>query len=194
MSFVSIIASDQWASVVSDNHLVDMNKQGKIVVRPGSKPSALRISDSQIICCTGSASALREIRENFLFRDEAYKISQDQWDWLTTRIRRIPHQVQDVLLAVVDHSQKMTCQMISNQPGDTWHRLYPEGERLAALYMAGRGVDEYQIRQISAECSRLIRKSGKNSVEQVSSAQKALNKFAGDLDHTIGTRTFLLHV
>lgn len=190
MSFVSIIASPMRVSAVSDGTLVDVNENGEIVKLPGAKPSLIRISEAQLIASTGSATVLKGLREQFPYKKEAYVTDETFYEQLKQAADSIPYSNQDVLIALADITRGVSCRIISNQPQSTWQTLIPDTDRLAALYLAGRTVNEEHIKEIAAEADRKMRLFGKNTPEQIFRAQKSLNRFVARLDGTVGIRTF----
>ncbi|TGB00397.1 hypothetical protein E4665_01590 [Sporolactobacillus shoreae] len=190
MSFVSIIASPEWASVVSDGQLVDLAKNGERTVLPGMKPSVLRISEQQLLVCTGSASILKIIREKFPFQKGAYVINESSIRIMEELVRSVPFESQDVLVALVDASGPVNCRLFSNSPNDSWQTLTPDHKRLASLFLAGRNINEEKIKRISNEFNRLILIYGKETANQVVEAQKDLNRLAGEFDHTVSQRIY----
>lgn len=190
MSFVSIIASARLASAVSDGWLVDLSDNGESVILPGSKPSMVRISERQIIACTGSASVLKIIKNGFPFQKNDYVFDESRMNFFEQSVQEVPYEKQDVLLALIDASGPMTCSMFSNEPGQSWHVLRPDGGRLATMFLAGRAIDEVKIKKISEEFNRLLRMYGEKSSEQIFSAQRALNHLVSGLDPSVGPRTY----
>jgi hypothetical protein len=190
MSFVSIIASTRWISAVSDGTLVDVNGQGQIITLPAAKPSLIRISDTQLIACTGSASVLRRLKEKFPYKKEAYIIDKEVREELKQDACSVPFSRQDVLIAVAEVTSSATCRVISNQPGSAWQTLIPSPDRLAALYLAGRTVNEKEIKEIAAEADRQLQLFGKETPEQILRVQKSLNRFVAGKDATVGQRIF----
>lgn len=190
MSFVSIIASTRLISAVSDGTQVDLNEQGEIVLLPGVRPSLIRISENQLIACAGSASVLRYLKKSFPFKREGYEINSAVTGELERAAHLVPFSKQDVLIALADVSEQVMCRIISNRPDDDWQTLIPSQDRLAALYLAGRTVDEESIKEIAAECNRQLQLFGKETPDQIYRAQKSLNYFVADRDATVGTRVF----
>lgn len=190
MSFVSIIASTRFVSAVSDGRQVDLNERGDLVTLPGTKPSLIRISENQLIACAGSASVWRHLKKIFPFKRETYEINSAVTGELERAARLVPFSKQDVLITLADVSQQVMCRIISNRPDDDWQTLIPGQDRLAALYLAGRTVDEKSIKEIAAECNRQLEFFGKETPDQIYRAQKSLNCFVADRDATVGTRVF----
>lgn len=194
MSFVSIIASERWASAVSDHLLVDIGKNGDMTVLPGSKPSMFKISARQIVACTGSASVLHRLKTEWPFRESAYSFDRDFMRTGASAVEAISITKQDILLALIDSSGPMICHMFSNQPDQEWQTLVPEGGRLATLFLAGRGIDKERIRMISRRCSSLLQPYEKISPDRAYAVQKQLNQYATALDKTVGARIFRLAI
>lgn len=190
MSFVSIIASTRRISAVSDGTLVDVDEDGKIITLPGAKPSLIQISEAQLIASTGSAAVLKGLREQFPYNKQAYVTDETFYERLKKAANSIPFSKQDVLVALADVTRGVSCRIISNQPQSAWQTLIPRMDRLAALYLAGRTVNEEQIKEIAAEADRTFRLFGKQTPEQILRAQKSLNRFVAGLDGTVGIRTF----
>lgn len=192
MSFVSIIATEQWISAVSDGNLVEFDKEGNWQIKPGKKPSFFRISERQFIACTGSSEAWSRIKKEFPFKKEPYPLDKDMLNHLEDVVRGVPQNQQDVLLVVADATNRVTCRMISNQPDTKWTVIEPESGRTGTLFLAGKLIDEKKIRLISEEFNRLLQVHGKDESKQVVLAQRELNKIAATLDPTIGTRIYQL--
>ncbi|WP_010631279.1 hypothetical protein [Sporolactobacillus vineae] len=190
MSFVSIIASTQRVSAVSDGTLVEVNGEGHITALPGAKPSLIRISDTQLVACTGSASVLRRLKERFPYKKEPYVIDKEIRDELKQEACSVPFSQQDVLIAVAEVTAGVVCRIISNQPGAAWQTLVPSPNRLAALYLAGRAVNEEEIKEIAAEADRQLQLFGKETPEQILNVQKSLNRFVAGKDAAVGQRIF----
>jgi hypothetical protein len=190
MSFVSIIASTRLVSAVSDGTQVDLNERGDIVMLPGTKPSLIRISENQLIACTGSTSVLHQLKKSFPYKDEAYEMTSAFTGELERAAHSVPFSKQDVLIALADVSGEVICRIISNDPDQDWQTLVPSRDRLAALYLAGRSIDEEHIKEIAAECDRQLQLFGKETPDQIYRVQKSLNQFVASRDTTVGTRVF----
>ncbi|GGL62217.1 hypothetical protein [Sporolactobacillus putidus] len=190
MSFVSIVASDNMASVVSDGLLVDLSGNGEPAILPGKKPSMIRISSRQILACTGSAAVLKSLRKAFPYQENAWSINESRMHILEQLVREVPFEKQEVLLALVDAGGMMTCSMFSNEPGEKWHVLRPEGERLATMFLAGREINETKIKQVSEEFGRLIHLYGKDSTDHIFAAQRELIHFVSETDPLVGGQIF----
>ncbi|WP_332238549.1 hypothetical protein [Sporolactobacillus sp. KGMB 08714] len=190
MSFVSIIATDKMASAVSDGRLVNLNENGQPAMIPGEKPGIIRLSGRQILACTGSAAALKSLRKVFPYQDRAWSFNESQIHVLERFVRAVPYEKQDVLVALVDAGGPMTCRMFSNEPGEKWHVLRPEKERLATMFLAGREIDKTKMRRISEEFGRLLHMYGEDSPEHIFAAQRELNHFVSEMDPLVGRRIF----
>lgn len=193
LSFVSIIASNQWVSVVSDGNQVEASNAGEVQISLSKKPSFVRISEYQFIACTGSEKRLKRIKRLFTFQDHPYKIDSAMLAQLKEEVTSVPSDRQDVLLAIADAAEGCVCRMISNKPGARWITLRPEYDRAATLFLAGKGIDEQKISFLSDECNRLLRhKEGK--LDNAIIVQTQLNRIAATLDATIGSRVFHLSI
>ncbi|RYM04756.1 hypothetical protein EWH99_09080 [Sporolactobacillus sp. THM7-7] len=189
MSFVSIIASSERVSAVSDCRLVDLTDEGTRQAVPGSKPGLVRISDCQLLACTGSATVLKRMKKEFPFRRQHYKMDQEMLDHLAQLASAVPFAHQDVLISLVSTAGSVSCRLFSNKPGDAWQTLIPEKGRLATLFLAGRDIDEQAIRTIYNEFARLLGLyGGEDDFRQIRRAQEELNHFASGIDPLIGER------
>ncbi|QAA22455.1 hypothetical protein [Sporolactobacillus terrae] len=193
MSFVSIIASNQWISVVSDGNQVEANDEGEIQISLSKKPNFVRISDYQFIACTGSEKRLKRIKRMFTFQDHPYAIDSAMLAQLKEEVTAVSSDRQDVLLAIADAAEGCVCRMISNKPGARWITIRPEHGRAATLFLAGKGIDEQKIRFLSDECNRLLRHK-EEKLDNAIIVQVQLNRIAATLDSTIGSRIFRLTI
>ncbi|WP_100487870.1 hypothetical protein [Sporolactobacillus pectinivorans] len=192
MSFVSIIASPERVSVVSDCHLTDLDKNGDRIVLPGTKPSMVKVSENQLVVCTGSASALKKIKKMYPFQKENHVFNETALEAIEETIRHVPFEKQDVLFALVDCSGPVSCMIVSNKPGDRRQTLVPDHRRLAVLFLAGREISEENAKRISDEFNRLVQSTGKERTNQIFEAQKKLNQYVAGLDHTVSQRIYHL--
>jgi hypothetical protein len=192
MSFVSIIATKQWISAVSDGNLVEITSEGTCRVCPGQKASFIQISEQQFIACTGSRSIRNKIKGDFPFSETPYVFDDDILGQLKQEVQTIPNQWQDVLLVVGGAVQQIECRMISNQANSDWATIHPQLGKAGTLFLAGKGIDERKIKLIAEEFNRLIRTHGQDDLKNVIRAQNKLNRLATTLDPTIGSRVFHL--
>ncbi|MFT8311064.1 MAG: hypothetical protein ABF629_07860 [Sporolactobacillus sp.] len=193
MSFVSIIATDQWISAVSDGTLVEVIEKGKIKRCLGNKPSFLRISKRQFIACTGSAALLNRVKNDMPFNSQPYVINQAMLSRLEHGVKSISAEWQDVLLVVADLTEKSVCRMISNQKDADWVNVVPQYGRAGTLFLAGKGIDNQKIKLIYEECSRMLGDK-QNDLKSVIIAQNKLNRLAAKFDPSIGSRLFHLSI
>ncbi|SFF99187.1 hypothetical protein [Sporolactobacillus nakayamae] len=192
MSFVSIIATNQWISAVSDGNLVEISTEGECHVCPGQKASFIQISKQQFIACTGSRSIRNKIKRNFPFSENPYVFDDDILAQLKQDVQTVPNQWQDVLLVIGEAVQQIECRMISNQANSDWVAIHPQSGKAGTLFMAGKGIDERKIKRIAEEFNRLIQTHGQDDWRNVIRAQNRLNQFVSTFDPTTGSRVFHL--
>ncbi|RYL90315.1 hypothetical protein EWI07_11735 [Sporolactobacillus sp. THM7-4] len=190
MSFVSIIASSEFASVVSDGCLSDLDETGRRVIVPGSRPSFVRVSECQLIACTGSARSLKQVKAAFPFRKEGYAFGADNLATLEKIIRCVPYHAQDALIAIVNAEPTMSCRMISNEDGQGWQTLRPESDRFAVLFLGGRELNEDKMKQIYRVFNQQIKNDGQKNPQSIFSAQKDVSRLAAELDSSVNKRIF----
>lgn len=193
VSFVSIVADPNWATIVSDSYLIDETAEGSFKVIPGRKPSYMRLSASQLIACTGSARLLRQLKSDYLFQQRAWKIDARMLNEMRLKVAAISPERQDVLAAIVEAGERMSCRMISNEAGAVWQTLEPDNHRLATLFMASRAIDPEQIAGLAAKLDRRLKMIGK-SQEEVLRAQKETLLDAAKIDTTVSQQSFHLVV
>ncbi|WKB34757.1 hypothetical protein QS257_12585 [Terrilactibacillus sp. S3-3] len=191
MSFVSIIATENFATIMSDGLAIERTAGGEIIKKSEWTPGFIKISGKQVVACTGNPALLRQMGEAFPFkRSNTYPL-RNRMNTFEARVKQVPYEVEDVLLATVEINEAghIECRMVSNQPGQAGQVFSLKRERLrrsswpAAILMKKK-------KKIMEKFSELSDQYGRNTANKILNAQKELNRFVADMDPSVNKHTF----
>lgn len=194
MSFVSIIATENFATITSDGRVIERTESGEIIKKAERTPSFIKISGKQVVACTGNPALLRQMEETFPFKKSGTYLLRNRMNTFEAQVKQVPYEVEDVLLATVEinGSGSIECWMVSNQPGQAGQRLQPKEGKIVTIFMAGRHINEEKIKKIMEKFSELSNQYGRNTANKILNAQKELNRFVADIDLSVNKHTFSL--
>lgn len=191
MSYVSIVASTEWASIRSDCRLIEVSDSGKQKILPANKPSFFKISKKQLIACTGSASLLRQLKKDYCFQKRAYPITPIFLDDLKKRAAGYSSELQDVVIAFVNAAEgELTCQMITNEQESDWKFLVPDANRLAMVFMAGKEIDKQEMAYITKLFKEYLEVKEKTPTG-IADAQKEIIRYVAGVDPLVSPQSVI---
>ena len=189
MSFVSVIAREDFITVVSDGQV----SRGNMVVQSDYKKFT-KISDKQFIAFTGTKEfcegLVNEIEFNRNGLHNLYNIVEN----LDKNIRTIPCQSYVVMFAVggVGESGNIEFHTINNNPSESIRSFSPKGDGLSYAFL--HNGDLSSKINLQSKLIEYIGRIGFNTPNKCIRAQKLLNSDVAKIDDTVNNVTFDLTI
>lgn len=186
MSFISIIATENFITVVTDGQVT---KDGKAVENNYKKYK--KISNNQFIAFGGA----KEICETFIKNLDF--LGNEQYDLqtlatnLSNAIKQIPYETYRILFVIggLNARNQIEFYSFSNIPESQDQYSNPKGDEISYAFLSSPDIDDSHFEKHLIEYLSI---TGFNTPNKCIKAQKMLNSYVETIDNTVNKTTFEL--
>jgi hypothetical protein len=193
MSFVSIVATKDFVTVVSDGLAINL-ETGEVIENRYKK--FFKISEKQFIAFAGNKGIADHIKEIINYKKEGYNLFQliSALYWQITR--EIPFERARVLVAVggVNENGEIEFHTFINKPGETINSYRPKNDEITYSFLESKFIDEGKHQIIENKFIEYLSVNGYNTPYKVLRSQVQLNKLVCGMDPSVNNITFELYI
>lgn len=192
MSFVSVIQTEKFITVVSDGQVT--NESDKTIIQKDYKKFK-KISPNQYIAFAGSRGWCELLLEDLPFNEKGYNLEQIVLG-MKESISKLPFELGKMLLSVggVNADGKLVAYKLSNHEGSEIESFQASGDDISYTFLYNGSAEDRlggDLEKVLLDC---IREIGYNTPNKAIRIQKKLNNYIADVDDGVNKITFNLTI
>ncbi|MGX5574892.1 hypothetical protein ACWKTS_26660 [Bacillus toyonensis] len=192
MSFVSVIQTEKFLTVVSDGQVT--NESDKTIIQKDYKKFK-KISPNQYIAFAGSKGWCELLLEDLPFKEKGHNLEQIV-SGMKESISKLPFELGKSLLSVggVNEDEKLVIYKLSNQEDTEIDRVQASGDGISYALLYNGSMEERVGRSLEKVLLEYIREIGYNTPNKAIRIQRKLNNYIADVDDSVNKITFNLMI